>query len=83
VREAPGVTTYKARKRTDGDYGNSPQAAALRLQLAGLAKLEESEVYQEMMAAANARRLAGGDYAHGWGEFSANGDPRKRRKVAV
>lgn len=77
------MTTYKARVRKDGDYGNSPQAAALRLQLAGLATLEATSTYQDMLAAANARRLAGGDYAHGWGEFSANGDPRKRRRAAV
>ncbi len=76
------MTTYKARTRSDGDYGNTPQAAALRLQLAGLAALEQTETYQDMAAAADARRLAGGDYAHGWGEFSANGDPRKRRKAA-
>lgn len=77
------MTTYKARTRTGGDYDSSPQAAALRLQLSGIAALEASPTYLEMVAAANARRQAGGDYAHGWGEFSANSDPRKRRKVAV
>lgn len=49
------MTTYKARKRTDGDYGNTPQAAALRLQLAGLAALERTDTYQEMCAAADVR----------------------------
>lgn len=77
------MTAYASRTKTPGDYGNSPQAAALRLQLAGIAALESTTTYEEMLFAANARRLAGGDYAHGWGEFSAVGDPRKRRKVAV
>jgi hypothetical protein len=81
------VTTYKARTRTAGDYGNSPQAAALRLQLAGPATLEQTPVYQEMVAAANARRAAGGDYAHyahGWGAFNAaTGNPAKARKRAA
>ena len=77
------MTTYKARVRTEGDYGRSPQAAALRLQLAGLAALERTPLYQEMCAAANRTVAAGGGYsAHGWGEFSAVGDPRKRRKAA-
>jgi hypothetical protein len=74
---------YKARTKTPGDYGNSPQAAALRRQLAGLAALEATPTYMEMMAAADARRMAGGDYAHGWGAFnSATGDPSKARKRA-
>ncbi len=77
------MTTYQARTKTAGDYGSSPHAAALRLQLAGLAALEQTEVYREMCAAATTRRLAGGDYSHGWGEFSANGDPRKRRTKAA
>ena len=77
------MTTYKARVRTEGDYGRSPQAAALRLQLAGLAALEQTDTYQEMCAAANRTVAAGLSYAaHGWGDFGANGDPRKRRKVA-
>jgi hypothetical protein len=75
------VTSYLTRARTAGDYGNTPQATALRLQLAGLATLEATETYQEMVAAANARHLAGGDYAHGWGAFNAaTGDPAKARK---
>lgn len=49
---------YKARTKTPGDYGNSPQAAALRLQLAGLAALEQTPVYREMCAAATATRRA-------------------------
>jgi hypothetical protein len=63
--------------------GGSPaQVTLLESQLCGLRSLEQTDVYREMCAAADDRRMAGGDYAHGWGEFSANGDPRKRRKVA-
>ena len=77
------MTTDKARTRTEGDYGNTPQATALRLQLAGVAALERTPLYQEMCAAANRTVAAGGGYsAHGWGEYGANGDPRKRRKAA-
>jgi hypothetical protein len=66
------------------DRGGSPaQMVSLELQLRKLRSMEDSSsVYQEMLRAATERILAGGDYAHGWGEFSANGDPRKRRKVA-
>ena len=52
------MKTYKARVHKDGDYGRSPQAAALRRQLAGLAALEKTETYQEMCAAATERRRA-------------------------
>jgi hypothetical protein len=63
--------------------GSSAQVALLEHQLRRLRSMEDSSpVYQEMCVAANERILAGGDYAHGWGEFSAVGDPRKRRKVA-
>ena len=73
---------YKARTRSS-DYGNSPQATALRLQLAAISTLEQTETYQEMCVAADRTRAAGLTYAsHGWGEYGANGDPRKRRKVA-
>lgn len=76
------MTTHASRTKTPGDYGSTPHAAALRRQLAYLAALEQTPVYSEMCRAANERVLAGGGYAHGWGEFSAVGDPRKRRKVA-
>jgi hypothetical protein len=50
--------------------------------LSGLAALEQTPVYQEMVAAANARRAAGGDYGQGWGKFNAaTGDPAKARKA--
>lgn len=73
---------YSSRTSTEG-YGNSPHAAALHRQLADLARLESDPIYQEMCAAATMTRAAGGSYStHGWGEYGANGDPRKRRKVA-
>lgn len=63
--------------------GSPAQVALLEHQLRRLRSMEDSStVYQEMCVAANERIRAGGDYAHGWGEFSAVGDPRKRRKVA-
>ncbi len=72
-----------ARTRTPADYGDTPQATALRLQLAGIAALEQTPLYREMCAAADRTVAAGGGYTvHGWGEYGANGDPRKRRKVA-
>ena len=46
------------RARQPGDYGKSPQAAALRRQLARLADTEQMPVYQEMLAEATARRRA-------------------------
>lgn len=50
--------TYAARTKTPGDYGNTPQAAALRRQLAGLAQLEEEPFYLELCAEADERRRA-------------------------
>jgi hypothetical protein len=47
-----------------------------------LAEVEAMPVYAEMLAAAEATKRAGEDYARGWGEYSACGDPRKRRKTA-
>lgn len=49
------MTTHKTRTRTGGDAGNTPHAAALRRQLAGLAALEKTPIYQEMCASADAR----------------------------
>lgn len=71
------------RAPTSSMDGSREQRAALDAQLRRVRALESTEAYREMCAAADARRRAGGDYAHGWGEFSANGDPRKRRKVAA
>ena len=47
---------YASRVRTEGDYGKSPQAAALRLQLGRLAVVEATPEYAEMLAAAGAKR---------------------------
>jgi hypothetical protein len=65
-------------------YGDSPEATAMRRQLARLAVLEQTELYQDLCRSADRRVLANGgrEAAHGWGEYGANGDPRKRRKVA-
>ncbi len=50
-----------------------------------LAAVEGTDVYREMCAEAERRILAGGGRVadHGWGEYGANGDPRKRRKAAT
>lgn len=56
---APGEFTFGvSRKRSPGDYGSTSQDALLRAQFRRLADVEAMDVYDEMLAAATARRLA-------------------------
>jgi hypothetical protein len=72
------------RAPTSSMDGSREQRAALDAQLRSVRALEPGSVYREMCAAADARRRAGGDYAHGWGAFNAaTGDPAKARKRAA
>lgn len=64
--------------------GDARGRAAFALAMRRLAAVEALPVYAEMCADAERRIRDGGGRLgeHGWGEFSANGDPRKARKRA-
>lgn len=57
--------------RQPAEYGSSPQAAALRRQLAKLAALEQTPVYREMCAAATSSKADGTYETRKWGAYNS------------
>jgi hypothetical protein len=64
--------------------GNAQGRAELARTMRNLAEVEAWPIYAELVDEADRRvRTNGGRVAdHGWGEYGANGDVRKRRKAA-